>query len=161
MTELAFAIFGFLLGLVPPWLSRKQRLKTHWCALRAEMTLCKEKAETLLSDNVMSPLYRLPVIAYQVSFPVLLSDGAIAEEEVLTLGKFFEQVQDINRGLDNAAQAKMSNDSHNLKTEYDRNILKAGSLVKEHKGKSSLFSLAKEIVDRKISLRWCRYDKYA
>ncbi len=84
MTELAFAIFGFLLGLLPSWFNRKRRLKTHWCALRAEMMLCKEKAELLLNDNVMSPLYRLPVIAYQVSYPVVLADGAVAEEEVPT-----------------------------------------------------------------------------
>ncbi len=161
MTELAFAIFGFLLGLLPPWFNRKRRLKTHWCALRAEMMLCKEKAETLLNDNVMSPLYRLPVIAYQVSYPVLLADGAVAEEEVLILGRFFEQVQDINRGLDNAAQAKMGNDSYNLKTEYDRNLLKAERLVAEHNGEPSLFVLARDVVDEKISLRWWHYAKYA
>ena len=161
MTELAFAIFGFLLALLPPWFNRKRRLKTHWCALRAEMILCKEKAETLLKDNVMSPLYRLPVIAYQVSYPVVLADGAVAEEEVLTLGRFFEQVQDINRGLDNAAEAKMNNDSHNLKTEYDRNLLKAETLVVEHNGTPSLFVQAKAVVDKKISLRWWQYAKYA
>lgn len=125
------------------------------------MMLCKEKAETLLKDNVMSPLYRLPVIAYQVSYPVVLADGAVAEEEVLTLGRFFEQVQDINRGLDNAAQAKMNNDSHNIKTEYDRNLLKAERLVAEHNDEPSLFVLAKAVVDRKISLRWWQYAKYA
>lgn len=123
--------------------------------------LCKEKAEMLLNDNVMSPLYRLPVIAYQVSYPVVLADGAVAEEEVLTLGRFFEQVQDINRGLDNAAQAKMNNDSHNLKTEYDRNLLKAERLVTEQNDESSLFVLAKAVVDEKISLKWWRYAKYA
>jgi hypothetical protein len=125
------------------------------------MMLCKEKAETLLKDNVMSPLYRLPVIAYQVSYPVVLADGAVAEEEVLTLGRFFEQVQDINRGLDNAAQAKMNNDSHNIKTEYDRNLLKAERLVAEHNSEPSLFVLAKAVVDRKIALRWWQYAKYA
>ena len=161
MTELAYAIFGLLVGLLPPWFNRKRRLRTHWCALRAEMMLCKEKAETLLEDNVMSPLYRLPVIAYQVSYPVVLADGAVAEEEVLTLGRFFEQVQDINRGLDNAAQAKMNNDSHNIKTEYDRNLLKAERLVAEHNSEPSLFVLAKAVVDRKIALRWWQYAKYA
>lgn len=161
MTELAFIIFGFLLALLPSWFSRKRRLKTHWCALRAEMMLCKEKAEMLLNDNVMSPLYRLPVIAYQVSYPVLLADGAVAEAEVLTLGRFFEQVQDINRGIDNAAQAKMSNDSQNLRTEYDRNLLKAERLVAERNGETSLFVLAKNIVDEKISLKWWCFKKNA
>lgn len=123
--------------------------------------LCKEKAEMLLNDNVMSPLYRLSIIAYQVSYPVVLADGAVAEDEVLALGRFFEQAHDINRSLDNAAQAKMNNDSHNIKTEYDRNLLKAESLVVEHNGKPSLFGLAKAVVDRKIALRWWQYAKYS
>lgn len=161
MTEFVFAFFGFLLGLLPPWFNRKRRLKTHWCALRAEMMLCKEKAEMLLNDNVMSPLYRFPVVAYQVSYPVVLADGAVAEDEVLALGRFFDQVHDINRGLDNAAQAKMNNDSHNIKTEYDRNLLKAERLVEEYNGEPSLFALAKLVVDRKIALRWWQYAKYA
>lgn len=123
--------------------------------------LCKEKAEMLLTGNIMSPLYRLPVIAYQVSYPVLLADGAVAEAEVLSLGRFFDQVQDINRGLDNAAQAKMGNDLHNLKTEYDRNLLKAERLVAESNIEPSFFVLAKDVVDKKISLRWWHYAKHA
>jgi hypothetical protein len=161
LTELAYIIFGFLLGLLPSWFSRKRRLKTHWCALRAEMILCKEKADMLLSNNVMSPLYRLPITAYQVSYPVLLADEAMAETEVLTLGRFFEQVQEINRGLDNAEQAKMSNDIKNLETEYGRNLLKAKSLVSELNGVPSLFVLAKNIVDEKISFKWWHFRKNA
>lgn len=108
MYELAFTIFGVLLGLIPPWYARKRRLKTHWCALRAEISQCKEKAETLLKDNIQSPLYRLPLTAYQASYPVLLVDGAVGEDEVLVLGRFYALIEDINRGLDNAAAMYMS-----------------------------------------------------
>lgn len=121
--------------------------------------LCKEKAEMLLRDNIASPLYRFPVTAYQVSYPVLLADGAVAEAEVLTLGRFFEQVHDINRGLDNAAQAKMANDAPNIATEYQRNLLKARKLVEGNSAEPSFFVPAKDIVDKKISLSWWRYTR--
>ena len=106
MYEFAFTIFfGFLLGLVPPWYARKRRLKTHWCALRAEILQCKEKADILLKDKVQSPLYRLPLVAYQTSYPILLADGAVAEDEVSVLGRCYALVEDINRGLDKIGRA--------------------------------------------------------
>ena len=161
MYELAFIVIGLLLSLIPTWFTRKRRLKTHWCAIRAEMAQCKEKAETLLKDNIQSPLYRLPLIAYQTSYPVLLADGAVDENEVLALGNYFSQVQDINRGLDNSAEANMSGGSHKLKDEFDRNRLKAGKLIKDQNGEASLHKKAKEIVDKKIALRWYQYTKCA
>jgi hypothetical protein len=80
MQEFLLVLLGFFLGLIPQWLQRKRRLKAHWCALSAEIEQCREKAETLLGDNVMSPLYRFPVMAYQASFPILLADGAVQEK---------------------------------------------------------------------------------
>ncbi|MCI0564004.1 MAG: hypothetical protein MN733_36475, partial [Nitrososphaera sp.] len=99
MKEALLVLFGFVLGLVPTWLDRKRRLKTHWSVIRAEMELCRERASTLLNDAIQSPLYRLPLSAYEASFPFLLAEGALSEPESLTMGRFFCQVQDINRGL--------------------------------------------------------------
>jgi hypothetical protein len=163
MYEVAFTIFGILLALIPSWLNRKRRLRTHWCALRAEMSLCKEKLDNLLNDDIQSPLYRLPLIAYQISYPVLLADGAVSEEEVLILGRFFGLVQDINRGLDNTAAMHMSAAPMviEIASEFNRNLMKAGSLVKKRDGKASLFDQAKEVFDRKIALKWWQYGKYA
>ena len=163
MYELAFAVFGFLLGLVPPWFSRKRRLKTHWCAIRAEMSQCKDNAATLLQDKIQSPLYRLPLIAYQTSYPVLLADGAVAESEVSILGKFFSTVQDINRGLDNAAALFMSGGvmDNKLESEHDRNKLKARNLLDQENSNPSLYEQAKILVDRKIALKWWQYGKHA
>jgi hypothetical protein len=91
----------------------------------------------------------------------LLTDGAVSENEVLTLGRFFGLVQDINRGLDNAAEANMSGGSHKLKAEFDRNRLKSEKLVMAQNGQPSLFAQALEIVNAKIALRWYHYAKYA
>ena len=150
-------LLGFFLALVPPWLQRKRRLKTHWCALRAEIEQCREKTETLLSDHVMSPLYRLPVMTYQTSFPVLLADGGAQENEVSVIGRFFSQAQDINRGLDNAAEMFKAGNNEKVKQEFDRNCLKARELIEPNDGEESLYTKAKKVVDHKISLRWWQY----
>ncbi|HEX9810875.1 MAG TPA: hypothetical protein VGA88_02150 [Burkholderiales bacterium] len=125
------------------------------------MTQIYEKAETLRADTIQSPLYRLPLIAYQTSYAVLLADGAVSESEVLTLGRFFSLVQDINRGLDNAAEANMSGGSHKLKAEFDRNRLKAEKLVVAQNNEPSLYTQALEIVNAKVATKWCQYAKHA
>ena len=157
MKELLLVLLVFCLALVGPWLQRKRRLKTHWCALRAEIEQCREKTETLLTDPVMSPLYRLPVMTYQTSFPVLLADGAVHEKEVSVIGRFFSQAQDINRGLDNAAEMFKAGNDEKLKQEFNRNCLKVKEMIEPKDGEKSLYTQAKTVIDYKISLRWWQY----
>ena len=147
MESLLLVLLGFFLGLVPGWWSRKQRLKVHWGALRAEVAICREKAETYLNDNVMSPLYRLPTKAYETSFPVLLSDAAVKEEEVRELSKFYGMVEDLNRGLDNAAELHKGNQTGALKTEYKRNCTKAQNITEPQQGDSNLYSIAVSVIE--------------
>jgi hypothetical protein len=108
----------------------------------------------LLNDAVQSPLYRLPLVAYEVSFPVLLSEGALSEEELLSVGRFYGQAQDINRGLDNAAVMLQSNDTAGLGREFGRNLLKARRLIESD---DSLYAVAKRVVDSRVKRRWWRY----
>lgn len=157
MKEVFLVLFGFVLGLVPTWLDRKRRLRTHWSVIRGEMELCRERASTLLSDSIQSPLYRLPLSAYEASFPVLLAEGALSETESLTMGRFFCHVQDINRGLDNAAAMLQSNDTAGLNREYNRSLLKATRLVESREGEESLHAEAKRVVDAKIAKPWWSY----
>lgn len=153
MKELFLVLLGFLLGQVPPWHARKRRMKTHWSALRAEIDQCQEKAETLLRDNIMSPLYRLPVMTYQASFPVLLVDGAVEQSEVLAIGRFFGLAQEINRGLDSADQISKAGDSQRLMQEFNRNCLKARELIEPKDGATSLYTKVRGIIDSKITPR--------
>jgi len=157
MKEALLILFGFLLATAPRWFDRKRRVKTHWSAIRAELELCRERAETLINDAIQSPLYRLPLLAYGASFPVLLADGAMSEPESLVLGRLFCQVQDINRGLDNAAAMLNSNDTAGLNREYDRNLLKARRLVESRDGEESLYTEARRVVDAKMAKRWWSY----
>lgn len=127
------------------------------------MMQCKEKAETFLNDNVASPLYRLPITAYQTSYSILLRDGAVSEDEVLVLGTFFGLVQDINRGLDNTAAMHMSGTpmENKIQSEYQRNRMKVEALIKEKDHKPSIYEQAKNTVDSKIALRFWKYEKHA
>ena len=129
MTEMLLVILGFLLGLVPSWWSRKSRVAVHWSALRAESRICSDKASTYIRDGIMAPLYRLPMKAYETSLPVLLADAALPEAEFTDLLRFYGQVEDFNRGLDNAAQMAIAKDLEQLRTEYERNKLKAAQLI--------------------------------
>lgn len=56
-------VIGFVLAGSQRWFERRRKLRCHWAAIRAEMALCKETAETFLSASIMSPLYRFSVTA--------------------------------------------------------------------------------------------------
>ncbi len=157
MKELFLVLLGFLLGTIPAWFMRKRRLRTHWCALRADMEQCNEKAKKLLNDNIMSPLYRLPLIAYHTSFPVLLADGAVKENEVLSIGRFYNLAEELNRGLDNTAEMSKLGNDQKLKQEFDRNCLKAKALIEANDGQDSLYTEARRIIDSKISAKWWQF----
>lgn len=160
MYETALILLGILLGLIPSWYVRKRRIKTHWSALRAELTQCKTKAEVFLKDEKLSPLYRFPNIAYRTSYPVLLTDGVVSEDEVLIIGRFFQQVEDINRGLDNAADAYKGHESIRQQQEDIRNRHKAKVLIRGESDTVSHYDQAERIVSAKINKRWWQYDKY-
>ena len=147
--EAVLLVVGFLLGLIPGWIARGRRLRGHWGALRAELELCAEQGHALLSDHVGAPLYRFPTMVYEASLPVLLADGDVSEEESMALGRFYCQVQEINRGLDNAAAVIA--DTQRLEQEFQRNVLKCRDLIE---GERSLYVEAKAVVDEKVATSW-------
>jgi hypothetical protein len=149
--EVASLVIGFLLGLVPGWVARGRRLRGHWGALGAELELCEDRGQALLTHHVGAPLYRFPTMAYEASLPILLAEADVSEDEAMVLGRFYCQVQDINRGLDNAAAVIM--DTQRLEQEFQRNVLKCRDLIE---GEQSLYGAAREIVDRKVATPWWR-----
>lgn len=155
--EILLILIGFVLGFVPSWLDRKRRLKTHLHAIRAEMQLARERGNMLLNDNVMAPVYRLPVSTYQTSVPVLLAEGLLSEQGALSLGNYFCQVQDINRGLDNATAMAHSNDDAGIRREYNRLLLKARRLMEDGPEGPALYAAGLAVVAEQISRPWWRY----
>jgi hypothetical protein len=135
-------LLGFAVAELKAWWWRKHSRSAYWRALSAEAELCKEMAATLLRDNVAAPLYRLPTVAYTHSFPVLLADGAATEREVAAVTRFFNQVETLNRGLDQANDTM--GDEERLKMEFARNRLKAEELV----GSASYYNALRLVLDQ-------------
>ena len=150
MEQLLLVLLGFFLGLVPGWWSRKRRLKVHWGALRAEVVLCREKAETYLNDKVMAPLYRLPMKALKTSYPVLLADAALTESEVKELSRLYGLIEDLNRGLENAAELAKRDQVNILKSEFNRNCIKAKKLIPPNRDGDNLYSRGLAIIESHI-----------
>lgn len=148
--EIAMLLFGFALAWVPQWFDRQRRIVTHWAALRAEAMLCVERAHTYLKDNVSAPLYRLPTTAYEKAFPILLIEGDMAEDQLLTLTRFFSQAQDINRGLDYATAMAHKSENEKLSLEYNRLRLKITGLVGDADGNGGLSKDAFELLNSKL-----------
>ena len=96
-------------------------------------------------------------MTYQTSFPALLADGAVHENEVSVIVRFFSLAQDINRGLDNAAEMFKASNDEKLQQEFHRNRLKVRDMIEPKDGGESLYTQAKTVLDHKISLRWWQY----
>ena len=154
MKEFLLLVAGFILAHIPSMFDRKRKLKTHWHAIRAELLLSKAKAESLIDAGIAAPLYRLPVVAYNTSFPILLAEGAVNEDDVMKIGRCFDQIQDINRGLDYASEMNKLENIEKVTKEHTRNCLKANALLFGENGQESLFESAKRIVDSKITASW-------
>jgi hypothetical protein len=155
--EVLLILIGFVLGFIPSWLDRKRRLKTHLQAIRAEMQLVRERANMLLNDNVMAPLYRFPVSTYQTSFPVLLAEGVLSEKGAHSLGDHYCQAQDINRGLDNATAMAHSNDAVGIRQEYDRLLRKGRRLMEDGPEGPAQYTAGFAVVDQQLLRPWCQY----
>lgn len=152
--EIILVMLGFFLSFVPQWFDRRRKIKTHWAALRAEANLCNEKAIEYMKVGVMAPLYRLPTIAFEKSFPVLLIEGELSEEESLSINRYFAQAQDINRGLDNATAMAHADQPKKLEVEYQRNFIKATELTIGTDEDGGLSKPAFEIIKAKLGRSW-------
>lgn len=132
-SEVIAAIVGATVALffavTYEWLKARRRRRAHLSALRAEMEMCRALAETYLRDEKKSPLYRLPTMAYANSLPELLGSAALDETETRALLEFFNEVETLNRGLEQAQAMRAKSDDKGLNEEVGRNIIKAGHLV--------------------------------
>lgn len=161
-TEVIAAFVGaavaFALVLLYDWLKSRRRRRAHFAALRAEIEHCRRLAQTYLTDGVAAPLYRLPTVAYAHSLPALLADGGLDEAHTRDLLAFFNQVETLNRGLDQSEGARLianpTERDAKLSDELSRNCLKAEKLIPVHLQSSSLYDRAISVVNSR--LRWFR-----
>ena len=151
-------VFGIALGQIPQWWARRRRLLSHWNFLKVEIDECGRIANGLVIKSggkeagqdssfvveekkvVLSPLFRLPATSYATSFPALLAEETLAEDEIRPLVTFFGHVHEINRGLDDAAEMLNLGAGEKLRRERSRVSLKAGKIVQPRRNSGlSLF----------------------
>lgn len=157
MTEALLILFGFLLAFVPNWLNRKRKLRSHWRAIKAELSLIEEKAEAYISHGIKAPLYRFPHKTYDTSYEMLLTEGAISGEEVVCIERFYDLVKDINRGLNQIQEYLAANNSDGIEREHNRNLLKVKELNVGSGDKEALIYGAQIIVNFKCNLKLVQY----
>ncbi|MCW5605102.1 MAG: hypothetical protein KIT18_11215 [Burkholderiales bacterium] len=120
MIEVFLVILGFALGFGVDFVRRHRMKKAHWKILGAEIEVCNERAKWYLERTVSAPLYRLPTSAFSVSFPILVSEAAMDASEFSSLVKYYSWAEDINRGLEYAADAAGQGETERLKREENR-----------------------------------------
>ena len=120
------------------WL-RSKRIKAFKGALRAEITECGRITSEYGPEGVKAPLYRLPIVCYTHSFPGLLGEGVIGENEADALVKFYAEVETFNRGLDLADLVRQGGDAEALNREVGRILLKVARIAAPS---GELYSLA-------------------
>jgi hypothetical protein len=117
-------VLGFFLGVLKDQYSRKQRQRAHIEAILSELSFCAGQAADFLRDGSGTG-----TVTYQNSFPPLLADGVMPGEEITTIIRYFNEVETLNRGLDQAEGRRSNNQLIDLMDEHNRNLLKAGRLV--------------------------------
>jgi hypothetical protein len=157
MKEALLILFGFVLAFVPNWLDRKRKLRSHWHAIKAEVSLIEEKAKAYLTHKVQAPLYRFPHNTYDTSFQMLLTEGALEENEVMDIERFYGLVKEINRGLDQIQGYLSQSDNEGMSREYNRNILKVKDLYEGSKDGEALRHQVNKIVAQKCSQNLIQY----
>ncbi|MFC0668438.1 hypothetical protein ACFSKY_23040 [Azotobacter chroococcum] len=104
----------------------------NFSALMAEIDYCNKLASTYLDDKVKSPLYRLPTIIYKSSIPIILAAGKLTNSETESILNFFNEVDSLNRGLDQIERYRSSSDANETEQEFNRNKIKAGNIKSNH-----------------------------
>ena len=126
---------GVFLAYVIEWVRSQNRRKVLWSALATEVHLCKKTAEQYCPDDAKAaPLYRMPLIAFKNGFGELVSSGAMDRHEFRDLSQFYSWVEDINRGLDLATQARYQGGQSGklLLEEHSRLKAKTRSLIDDY-----------------------------
>ncbi|WP_188150429.1 hypothetical protein [Teredinibacter waterburyi] len=157
MIEALLILFGFILAFIPNWLDRKRKIRSHWRAIRSEISLIGKKGRAYLEHGVKAPLYRFPCKTYDTSYEMLLTEGAILEEEVLVIETFYDLAKDINRGLDQIQGYRSDKDSKEFDAEFQRNLLKVKELIVGTSDAEALLNSAVSLVNKKCDLKLIQY----
>ena len=127
--------FGWLLGGLRPWLQKTKSRKANWLAMKTEVSIWKRKAEQFKEEQVLGPLYRLPIINFWDSLMNVIASGFDNADEIDRLSDFFLNAKGFNRGLDNIdsyIRAGFKEDADEINRENTRNRVYANEIIRLH-----------------------------
>lgn len=151
-TLLGVAI-GFFLNIINDWRKNRANCHAHFSALRAEIDYCNYLAKTYLDDNIKAPLYRLPTVAYANALPAIIAAAALTESDTRSLLTFFNEVETLNRGLNQIESCRSISDPNEKVTkqeeEFGRNKIKAKNI-------NSSYNIASNICAKHLCKTHCK-----
>jgi hypothetical protein len=97
--------------------------------MQVELQQAHIAISNLLLDAVAAPLYRLPLAISKQALPKLIGDDVLDGNEVGVLVEYINSVEELNRGLDHAAEASMVDSTELLTAQFTRNRAKGKDLL--------------------------------
>jgi|SRR5688572_24729183 len=131
MSGIGGVVVGLLFPIVHAWWRRRKERRGELFAMHVEMRRALECMQSLLSDEIKAPLYRLPLSMYTIALPKLIGEGNLGINEIGALLEYGMSTEELNRGLDRAGQAHAAgpNLANWLEEEFGRNRLKASKII--------------------------------
>ena len=126
---------GWLLSGLRPWLQKAKGRKANWLAMKTEVSIWKRKAEQFKEEQVLGPIYRLPIINFWNSLMNLIANGFDEADEIDRLSDFFINAKGFNRGLDNIdslIRIGFKEDTDEINRENTRNRVYANEIIRLH-----------------------------
>lgn len=118
---------------------RRRRIKAATAALRHETEICSRFAKEFVKRTeqkhdrgTYAPLYRLPDHIYTTTFPMLLENAALNDTAAGAIIRFYNEVDTLNRGLDDVAEKDIYRAHQQIEALNCRNRVKAKRLTGEH-----------------------------
>jgi uncharacterized protein YacL len=130
------ALFGALIGSCIPlswarWTRRKERFG-EVAAMQEEMLHAHRAMVALRTDNILAPLYHLPLTMFERALPKLIGDGLLRREEVSGLIEYVMRAEELNRGLELARQvAAAGAHEQAIAAQWGRNLSKIRHILDE------------------------------
>lgn len=124
---------GWLLSGLRPWLQKAKTRKANWLAMKIEVSIWKRKADQFKEEQILGPLYRLPIINFWNSLMNLIGSGFDKADQIDRLSDFFLNANGFNRGLDNIdsyIKAGFKEDADEINRENTRNRVYANEIIR-------------------------------
>jgi hypothetical protein len=107
----------------------KRRSDANWSALRVEIERCAARAKRFIDHDKPAPLGRFPMETYERVMGDLVAERAVKTWEIGDLDNFYDHVEQLNLGLDQARAARALKDDAELQKEHRRNKFKALRII--------------------------------